>query len=241
MRITDTSNKIIQYIFVVLIVLFLLACYKFFDVKLLSNLIDKSQDNLLNNTWTLALIIYYLRFLSIVIPILPGTYCSIISGYLFGIEGGLLIIFAADFMSCSSSFLIARKLGRNFVKKLLGYKQMLRIEKISQSYIENNFFLMTGLLMTQFFDFVCYAVGLTKVTWKKFMPALIVSIIISDAPFVAGGYSIKRMQDASIREILNGNIQVLQGPYLLLFIVSVLSIFLLALLSSLIQKRRDLS
>lgn len=241
MRINFGLNKIIKYIYAFLILLLLFACYKFFNIELISKWVEVGQSNIFNNSLALALIIYFLRFLSIIIPILPGTYCSIISGYLFGIEAGLLIIFAADFMSCSSSFFIARKLGRKFVKKLLGYKQMNRIEKISKSYIENNFFLMTGLLMTQFFDFVCYAVGLTKIGWKKFMPALIVSIIISDAPFVAGGYSIKMMQDVSIREILDGNIQILKGPYLILFVVSILSIFLLALLSSMLQRKRDFS
>ncbi len=234
-------NKSIKYFYAILLISFLFISYKYFDIELLGNWIDAHPSITLNNTLVIGIIIYFLRFISILIPILPGTYCSILSGYLFGIETGIVLIFLADFISCSCSFLLSRRLGRGFIRKLLGSRQLERIERISKNYMENNFFLMTGLLMTQFFDFVCYAVGLTRITWKKFMPALIVSIIISDAPFVAGGYSIRKIQDINIKDLLNGDIQVLQGPYLTLFVVSVISIFILAILSSYIRKGKDLA
>ena len=50
----------------------------------------------LSGNWGILLILL-LRFTSIVIPILPGTYCLLISGYLFGLVNGLLLSFIADF------------------------------------------------------------------------------------------------------------------------------------------------
>ena len=44
----------------------------------------------LSGNWG-VLLITLLRFTSTVIPILPGTYCLLISGYLFGLEVGKLI------------------------------------------------------------------------------------------------------------------------------------------------------
>ena len=62
---------------------------------------------------------------------------------------------------------------------------------------------MTGFLLTSWFDFVCYAIGLTKVSWRRFMPALIFSIVISDAPFVASGNALRQLGDIKVDQILN--------------------------------------
>jgi uncharacterized membrane protein YdjX (TVP38/TMEM64 family) len=165
------------------------------------------------------------------IPILPGTYCSVIAGYLYGIKYGLAIVFVADFFACSFSFLLSRFFGRDFVGRLLGGRQMHKIENISKRYLEDNFFLMTGLLMTSWFDFVCYAVGLTKISWKKFMPALIFSIIISDIPFVAAGYTLSGFNDVSLKKIFYGEVDIISGNYLFLLIGSAFLVFCLGLLN----------
>ena len=228
-----------KYIFLILVLLVLVFSYQLFDINQINNLVaDKEVNAGYSN---LTILVFFLRFISIVIPVLPGTYCSVIAGYLFGIKNGLLIIFMADFLSCSSSFMISRKLGREFVQTLLGKRQMQRIERLSKNHIEKNFFLMTALLMTQFFDFVCYAVGLTKVSWKKFMPALIFSILISDAPFVAGGFTIRQLGSFSLEQIINGEVQALRGPYLTIFMVSIIIIFGLAGLNIFLGRKANIN
>ena len=129
-----------------------------------------------------------------------------------------------------------RILGISLVSSLLGNKQMIKIEKLSKKYLDENFFLMTAFLMTQFFDFVSYALGLTKVKWRKYLPALIMSIIISDAPFVSGGHAIKSIENVSIDKIINGEVNILNGQYLSIFILSVLIIFLLGILNHRLKK-----
>tara|TARA_B100000700_G_scaffold319443_1_gene414578 strand:+ start:122 stop:865 length:744 start_codon:yes stop_codon:yes gene_type:complete len=192
----------------------------------------------------LIFLLFFLRSLSIVIPVLPGTIFSVAAGFQFGFTQGLVIIFFADFLSCSISFLLARKLGRNYISKLLGYRQMRRVESISKDYLEKNYFLMTALLMTSFFDFVCYAIGLTKITWKRFMPALIFSIIISDSPFVASGFAARNVKDIGLKnflkKILNGELDMISGNYLFLFIISFLSIVILAIINIYFNKRSNI-
>ncbi|WP_269622414.1 TVP38/TMEM64 family protein [Prochlorococcus marinus] len=235
-------NKIIyKFLTLLFIVLFLFIAYQNFDIKFVINAFESNYNRIGSFAFSTAILIFTLRSLSILIPILPGTYCSVIAGYIYGIKTGLIIIFFADFLACSISFILSRRLGRGFVKKLLGSTQMNRVERISKNYLEDNFFLMTGLLMTQFFDFVCYAIGLTKISWKKFMPALILSILISDAPFVAGGYTIQKIQDVSLRQILNGEISSLDGPYLLIFLISFLTIICLGLFNMKFNKKRKLN
>ena len=121
---------------------------------------------------------------------------------------------------------------------------MKRIESISQDYLETNYFLMTALLMSGFFDFVCYAIGLTKITWKRFMPALIFSIIISDAPFVASGFASRRIKDIGLKNflqrILNGDLEMISGNFLFLFIICFLIIFTLAMINIFLKKRSNI-
>ncbi len=131
--------------------------------------------------------IFLLRFTSVVIPALPGTAYSVLSGALLGFTQGLLVICLADLLSCSLSFFLSRRYGRGLVEQMVGANFMNKIDTLSQRHLERNFFLMTGFLMTGFFDFVCYGIGLTKAPWLRFAPALIISIAISNPPIVALG------------------------------------------------------
>ncbi len=188
--------------------------------------------------WVIG-IIFALRSISIIIPILPGTYCSVLSGYFFGFQQGLLVIFMADLIACSSCFTLSRKFGRTVIAHLVGKRLMSRVENFSKKHLEQNFFLMTSFLMSNLFDFVCYGLGLTKIAWKKFLPALIFSILISDAPFVASGYALKRLDGIEVQEIISGNVKALQGQPLIIFITSIALIFSLAIINIVLQRRQS--
>ncbi|MDB9527622.1 VTT domain-containing protein [Oscillatoria sp. CS-180] len=165
--------------------------------------------------------IFLLRFTSVVIPALPGTAYSVLAGGLLGFSQGLAVICVADLLSCSLSFFLARQYGRGLVQRFVGKNFMHRIDTLSQRHLERNFFLMTGCLMTGFFDFVCYGVGLTKAPLVKFAPALIISIAVSNPPIVALGAGL------------------LEGGKLLLGF-ALLGIFGLAIATGLVQRHQDL-
>ena len=228
--------SLLKYIYLILFIVLIIFIYKVVDINFIGEIFNNSELNTGSANFYSLIVLLILRSISILIPILPGTYCSVIAGYLFGIRYGLLIVFIADFFSCSLSFFMSRKFGRNFVSKFLGKRQMKRVENISQKYLENNLFLMTGFLLTSWFDFVCYAIGLTKISWKKFMPALIISIIISDIPFVSAGYTLRGLSDINLQKILNGEVSMISGGYLLFFIISVLLIFGLGLINITVKK-----
>ena len=44
--------------------------------------------------------------------------------------------------------------------------------------------------MTGLFDFVSYGVGLTRTSWRTFLPALVISVLISNPPIIALGAGI---------------------------------------------------
>tara|TARA_B100000900_G_scaffold354373_1_gene323042 strand:+ start:57 stop:659 length:603 start_codon:yes stop_codon:yes gene_type:complete len=192
----------------------------------------------LSGNWGILLIIF-LRLISIVIPILPGTYCLLISGYLFGIVNGLLISSISDLLACSISFFLAKKYGRKILKRIMPKKYLNKFESISKKYLERNFFLLTGFLMTGWFDFVSYGVGLTQLRWRKFFLALCISIFLSDLPFVATGNGLRQLQKQNIdlKNILDGNVPTLQGEYLILFIISVILIFSIGIFGTFINRK----
>ena len=241
------NSKYFRYATVTLVVVILSISLVSFDVDIISDFFYNVVSGFSSNSFFNLILIFFLfllRSISIIIPVLPGTIFSVAAGFQFGFLQGLIIIFFADFVSCSISFLLARKLGRSFISRLLGARQMQRVESISQDYLEKNYFLMTALLMSGFFDFVCYAIGLTKITWKRFMPALIFSIIISDSPFVASGFAARTIKNIGLKnflqKIFNGEINMISGNYLLLFISSFLIIFTLAMINIYLNKRSNI-
>lgn len=193
---------------------------------------------ILAGNWGILLIMF-LRLISIVIPIIPGTYCLLLSGYLFGLVNGLLLSCISDLIACSICFFIAKRYGRKILKIIMPKKYLNKFELISKNYLERNFFLLTGFLMTGWFDFVSYGVGLTKLRWRKFLAALCLSILLSDLPFVATGSGFREIQNKNynLSNILEGNVPSLQKEYLILFIVSVILIFSIGLFGAFINRK----
>lgn len=149
--------------------------------------IEQVRENVAQFGLWAPLVVMLLRSTSIVLPVLPGTAYSILAGGLFGFWQGLLIIAIADLIACTLNFYFSKQYGHSFVQKLVGQRFMDKVDSIGQTYLEQNFFLVTGLLMTGLFDFVCYAVGLTQMKWRGFMLALLLSIAIAKPPLVALG------------------------------------------------------
>lgn len=180
--------------------------------------VDQIRNNIARFGIWAPLIILLLRLSSIIIPVLPGTAYAILAGALFGFGKGLLVIAIADILACTANFWIARRYGRGVVQKIVGEQFMARLDRWSQKYLENNFFLLTGVLMSSFFDYICYAAGLSAMASKRFLSALVLSIVIVKPPIVAVGAG-----------ILEGN--------KLLIVASLIGVFGLAIISGWIRRK----
>ena len=203
-------RKIIRFLAIFAIIILIIVIVNHYGIRQLRTQVEGL------GVW-IPLGIFLLRFTSVVIPALPGTAYSILSGGLLGFSRGLLVICIADLFSCCLSFSLSRRYGRKLVQRLVGAKFINKIDRLSQRHLEHNFFLLTGFLMTGFFDFVCYGVGLTKAPWRKFLPALLISIAVSNPPIVALGAGI------------------LEGGKLLLGL-ALIGVFALAIITSLVQR-----
>ena len=163
--------------------------------------------------------ILLLRGVSILLPALPSTAYSLLAGALLGFRLGFITIVLADLIFCQSAFLLARRFGREPIGSFVGSQAMDRIDTFSRNQLEGNPFLLTGFLMTGLFDFVSYAVGLGRTSWRTFSVCLLVSVIVSDAPVVALGSG-----------VFSG------GRTLLIF--SVFGMFALALIAGFVRRAR---
>jgi len=162
--------------------------------------------------------LFLLRGVSIILPALPSSIYSLLAGSLLGFQTGYLTIILSDLVFCGAAFAIARRWGRGPVSRLVGEKAMRRIDGFSQNQLEGNFFLMTGLLMTGLFDFLSYAIGISRTHWRVFAPALLISVLISDSILVAVGAGVT------------------QGASVFLF-VALFGMFALAVITGLMKKR----
>lgn len=144
------------------------------------------------------LVFFGLRFISVVIPVIPGTAFAFAAGLTLGLSEGLLVIVLADLLSCSFSFYLSRRYGRAWVERLIGQRFMERVDSLSQKHLEQNFPLLTAFLMTGFFDFVSYGVGLTKTSWSRFLGALCISIPIAHTPIVIVGANLLEKKQSYI-------------------------------------------
>jgi len=165
--------------------------------------------------------IMLLRGVSIVLPALPSTAYSLAAGALLGFKTGFLTIVFTDILACSLAFCLARQFGRGPVRRLVGGKAMSVVERFSGSKVESNFFLMTGLLMTGFFDFVSYGLGIAGTPLKRFLPALFLSVFMSDLPIVALGAGIFDSGKSTL-------------------VAAVVGVFVLALIQSTVRRRFSL-
>jgi len=164
--------------------------------------------------------IFILRGISTIFPVIPNLPYSILAGNVLNFKIAYLTIFLSDFVFCQIAFLIARKLGREPVRKLVGIQAMKKIESFNENQLEGNFFLMTGVLMTGLFDYVSYALGLGGTKWRIFTFSIFLCLIIFDAVAVAIGAGLA------------------QKIYLL---YAMLGMFGLAVISGLVKKRITIS
>ncbi|WP_299485379.1 VTT domain-containing protein [Acaryochloris sp. IP29b_bin.137] len=164
--------------------------------------------------------IFALRSVSIVVPIIPSTIWAIFAGSFLSYPLAVATVVSADIISCTFGFYLAKQYGRGMVEKLVGARFMGKVDEISKKHLENNFFLLSGALMTGAFDFVSYSAGLTTTKWSMFVPALVLGALVSDAPMVAIGANIFQ-----------------KGSGYLFAGLAILSAFCLAILAGWLQKR----
>ena len=176
-----TIFKILTILITTLIVIFLLFCLKkgfFSSPQVIVKKVEKFG-------FFGPIIFILLQIILVVLPIIPGGASCLAGVLLFGSIWGFIYNYVGMIIGSTIVFLLARKYGIRFVKKIcdeekvdkyVGYIRKKKFEKI---------FIICILLPGFPDDLLCYVAGVSKLTLKRFLIILLLA-----KPFALLFYSI---------------------------------------------------
>ncbi len=108
---------------------------------------------------------------------LSGSAFFFLGVRLYGYESMLALFYLSSMISAPICFYIARRWGRSLVVKLVGQENMAKIDEATMSH-ERPLLIIGRTLGYYFFDFLSYALGLTKISFKKYFSYTLVLTLI---------------------------------------------------------------
>ena len=119
-----------------------------------------------SGVWGPLAIIGYIVVAHVIAP-LVGSPATFLSAAIFGIVETMVFLYFAGLISSVINFQISRRLGRTWVKKLAGEKNLETIDRfLGVSTI--NIFILSRIFGFAIFDVISYAAGFTKISFKKY-------------------------------------------------------------------------
>ena len=165
-----TKKEIIRYTLSVIALLVFLYLISSIDNETL----EKITTEL--GWWGMLFFVFIILCTYIFVP-LSGTAFYFVGIKLYGYGTALILLYIVAIISSVISFYIARRWGRKIVRKLVGEKMMNHIDNVTESH--ENLLLITGrTLGFFFFDFISYALGLTKISFKKYFTYTVLLTLI---------------------------------------------------------------
>lgn len=121
------------------------------------------------------LVIIFLIALAIIISPIPSAPIALVSGMLYGHTFGTLYVVIGALSGALIAFLIARKLGYDYVNKRISHH--LPVKLVGSQNMLMMIVFVTRLAPFISFDVISYAAGLTKLTLGRFIIATLTGII----------------------------------------------------------------
>jgi uncharacterized membrane protein YdjX (TVP38/TMEM64 family) len=182
-------NKKILYIkSAFLILIFAACCYFTIHYKLWILLTDREKLLAFVNSFdTLSVEIFIgLQIIQVVIAAIPGEVTGLIGGYLYGAFWGTIYSTIGLSLGSVVAFYFARTLGRPFVLIFVNHKYLEKFDYLMShkgTSISALLFLVPGFPK----DYLCYILGLSKMTPRVFIIIATFGRVISTAMLSVGG------------------------------------------------------
>ncbi|MBF0447442.1 MAG: VTT domain-containing protein [Magnetococcales bacterium] len=106
--------------------------------------------------------------LSQVLAPLPGAPGILLSLKLYGFDMATLMLMVSSVLSAMINFFLARRYGKPLVQRLLGPERMQTVDRLERA-DEVTLLLFSRLFGFAFFDLVSYAIGLTNISFGRYM------------------------------------------------------------------------
>jgi len=132
----------------------------------------------IENFGALGPVVYILLLAStIIFTPLPSVVVDIAGGLAFGTFLGTIYTLAGGMLGATVNFYISRRLGRGFVERRLGQRAMTQIDMYAERMGAKLIFL-TRLIPLFNFDWVSYAAGLTRITYRSYAIASLLGMLL---------------------------------------------------------------
>ena len=123
-------------------------------------------------------VVYMLILAStIIFTLLPSVIVDIAGGLAFGVLLGTVYTMLGGMLGATVNFYVARRLGRHFVERRLGQQAMNQIDGLADRMGAKLIFL-TRLIPLFNFDWVSYAAGLTRISFKTYAVASALGMLL---------------------------------------------------------------
>lgn len=114
---------------------------------------------------------------TIIFTPLPSVVVDIAGGLAFGTFFATIYTIAGGMLGATVNFYIARRLGRGFVERRLGQRAMTQIDMYADRMGARLIFL-TRLIPLFNFDWVSYAAGLTRMSYRSYAIASVLGMLL---------------------------------------------------------------
>ncbi|MBC8161594.1 MAG: TVP38/TMEM64 family protein [Roseiflexaceae bacterium] len=147
--------------------------------------------------WTPMVSLLLMVAQTVVAP-LPGSLIAAANGIVFGIWWGTLLSWVGGLMGASLAFGIARWLGRNAVTRLLGPAQLDAANQFGQ---REGFWvvLVARLIPLVSFDLISYLVGLSTMSYRRFLLATAIGMLPGTFAWTALGHDLALAETSTWR------------------------------------------
>lgn len=171
------SNSKIRGLLVVIILALIVAAFliEHYDISVLTNTQVIREWIQSFGLWAPMVYIALMTLAIVVVPI-PDFVIGLAAGILFPWYVASLYTLIADFLGSSITFFIARRFGRPMVERFVKKEQLHDMDALSLHFGTKTIFLIR--LVPGFnFDLVGYLVGLTPLSYQKYIVATMIGIL----------------------------------------------------------------
>jgi uncharacterized membrane protein YdjX (TVP38/TMEM64 family) len=132
--------------------------------------------------------IIFILIHAITIMVTPGGGGVVL--ILFDFWPGLFYSILSAIIGSSANFWIARKFGKKLVGRVVSLQTLAKLDPITKRVNSGSPLLLVPIFSTSAFNLSCYAIGLTKIKYSKFVSAVLISSAINAPIYVATGSSL---------------------------------------------------
>jgi uncharacterized membrane protein YdjX (TVP38/TMEM64 family) len=127
------------------------------------------------------------------------------SGIFFGVFYGTLYSVLGELIGGSINFLIARIYGRRIVRRFVGQVAMNRVDGFYERYLDDwKSLLMARLMLFSVYDFISYAVGLSRIRFSVYVIISLIGGILPTFLFVFIGSEASQNQNVLLSFYIGG-------------------------------------